>query len=174
VRSGRIEFYKDEDAFLKAGEELPLQKETFAETEYLADPDARERYPLRFVTKNSLYRVHSTHSNNPWMVELQDFKPKIFLSRMDAARRDISDGDPVMAFNGRGEVRGYAVIDPGCSEGTCIFEQGWWSRYLQGDSYNSVTYPWIKPLHEVYFVPGMWSPTTCWNECLVDVRRVQA
>ena len=32
----------------------------------------------------------------------------------------------------------------------------------------------IKPLHEVYFVPGVWSPTTCWNECLVDVRRVQA
>jgi len=174
VKSGRIELYKDEDAFLEADEQLPLQKETFAETEYRVDPEARERYPLRFLTKNSLYRVHSTHSNNPWMVELQDFKPKIFLSPGDAARRGISDGDAVVAENRRGSVRGVAVIDPGCREGNCVFEQGWWSRYLNGDSYNSVTYPWIKPLHEVYFVPGMWTPTTCWNECLVEVRRVQA
>jgi len=37
-----------------------------------------------------------------------------------------------------------------------------------------LTYPWIKPLHEIYFVPGIWSPTTVWNECLVDVRRMIA
>ncbi len=174
VRSGRIEFYKDEDAFLAADEALPLQKETFAETEYAADPTARTRFPLRFVTRNSLYRVHSTHSNNPWLLELQDSRPKVFLSARDAGRRGIEGGDRVEVYNERGRVRAFAVVDPRSHEGTCTFEEGWWSRYLDGDSYNSLTYPWIKPLHEVYFVPGIWSPTTCWNECLVDVRRVQA
>jgi nitrate reductase alpha subunit len=174
VRSGRIEFYKDEDAFLEAGETLPVQKATFEETEYAADATARTRFPLRFVTRNSLYRVHSTHSNNPWMMELQDSRPKVFLSAGDAERRRIRDGDEVEVHNDRGRVRGYAVVDPRSRDGTCTFEQGWWSRYLDGESYNSLTYPWIKPLHEVYFVPGMWSPTTCWNECLVDVRRVTA
>ena len=106
------------------------------------------------------------------MVELQDFRPKVFVSEPDAGRRGIRDGDRVEVVNGRGRVVGYAVVDPGVREGDCFFEQGWWARYLDGESYNSLTYPWVKPLHEIYFVPGMWTPTTCWNECLVDVRRV--
>lgn len=171
VRSGRIEFYKDEDLFLQTGEQLPVHKETFVDTEYAADPEARNKYKLRFVTKNSLYRVHSTHSNNVWMNELQGNKPKVFLNASDAKERGISSGDFVEIYNKRGKTRAYAVIDPGCRKGTLIFEQGWWARYLQNESYNSLTMPWIKPLHEIYFVPGIWSPTTAWNECLVDARR---
>lgn len=172
LRSGRIEFYKDEDLFLSEGEQLPVHKETFAETEYKVNPAARDKYRLRYVTKNSLYRVHSTHSNNSILLELQDNKPKVFLNRQDALERGIKDGDLVQIFNDRGKPRAHAVVDPGCSAGTAIFEEGWWSRYLGDEGYNSLTYPWTKPLHEIYFVPGMWSPTTVWNECLVDVRRM--
>jgi anaerobic selenocysteine-containing dehydrogenase len=99
---------------------------------------------------------------------------EVFLNAGDAATRGIKDGDLVQIHNDRGKTRAYAILDPGCSAGTAIFEEGWWSRYLAGEGYNSLTFPWIKPLHEVYFVPGMWSPTTVWNECLVDVRRMSA
>jgi anaerobic selenocysteine-containing dehydrogenase len=169
VRSGRIESYKDEDLFLHTGEQLPVHKDTFEDTEYKADPSARQRWRLRFVTKNSLYRVHSTHSNNPWLLELQDHKPKCYLNPDDARERNVHAGDLVQIENGRGRTRAFLVVDPGCQRGTCIFEQGWWARYLGNESFNSLTYPWVKPLHEIYFVPGIWSPTTCWNECLVDV-----
>lgn len=171
VKSGRIEFYKDEEEFLRAGETLPVFKETFAETEYAVDPGAREKYPLRFITRNSVYRVHSTHSNNVWLNELQNDKPKVFVSAADARSRGIDQGDRVEIFNGRGKVCGTAVVSPSGREGVLIFEQGWWSRYLDGKSYNSLTQPWIKETHEAYFVPGIWSPNTCWNECLVNVRR---
>ena len=174
LRSGRIEFYKDEDLFLKEGEQLPVHKETYAETEYKVNPAAREKYRFRFVTKNSLYRVHSTHSNNTILLELQDNKAKVFLNPNDAGKKEIKNGDLVQLYNDRGKTRAYAVLDPGCSAGTAIFEEGWWSRYLGDESYNSLTSPWIKPLHEIYFVPGIWSPTTVWNECLVDVRRMSA
>lgn len=174
LRSGRIEFYKDEDLFLQMGEQLPVHKETYTETEYRANPAARDKYRLRYVTKNSLYRVHSTHSNNRILLELQDNKPKVFLNAGDARQRGINEGDLVQIYNDRGKTQAYAILDPGCSQGTAIFEEGWWSRYLANESYNSLTYPWIKPLHEIYFVPGMWSPTTAWNECLVDVRRIPA
>jgi anaerobic selenocysteine-containing dehydrogenase len=130
-----------------------------------------EKYPLRFITRNSLYRVHSTHSNNTWLNELQNDKPKVFLNEEDARDRGIVEGNFVEIFNDRGKVSGYAVVSPSTRKGVLIFEQGWWSRYLRGESYNSLTMPWIKPTHEVYFVPGIWSPNTCWNECLVDVRR---
>jgi len=174
VKSGRIEFYKDEDLFLELGEQLPVSKETFVETEFKQDPASRDKYKLRFVTKNSLYRVHSTHSNNTWLNELQGNRPKIFLNPDDARQRGIADADLTEIYNNRGRTRAYAVLDPGCRKGTVYFEQGWWARYLQDESYNSLTMPWIKPLHEIYFVPGIWSPTTVWNECLVDARKVTA
>ncbi len=174
VKSGRIEFYKDEDLFLKLGEQLPVEKKTFVDTEYRLYPPAKEKYPLHFVTKNSLYRVHSTHSNNVWLNELQGNRPKVFLNPEDAAKRGIKDSDMTEIFNHRGQTRASAVLDPGCRQGTVFFEQGWWARYLDNQSYNSLTYPWINPLHEIYFVPGIWSPTSVWNECLVDVRKVQS
>ncbi|KAB2889907.1 MAG: molybdopterin-dependent oxidoreductase, partial [Desulfobulbaceae bacterium] len=172
LRSGRIEFYKDEDLFISTGEQLPVHKESYIDTEYKANPKARELYRLRYVTKNSLYRVHSTHSNNNILLELQDNKAKVFLNAGDAEQRGIRNGDLVQIHNDRGRTRAWAILDPGCSAGTAIFEEGWWSRYLAGEGYNTLTFPWIKPLHEIYFVPGMWSPTTVWNECLVDVRRI--
>ena len=173
VKSGRIEFYKDEDVFLQLGEQLPVHKETFVDTEYKQDPAAREKFKLRYITRNSLYRTHSTGSNNTWLNELQGDKAKVFLNIKDAKDRSIEEGDLVEIFNNRGKTYGYAVLDPGGYEGALIFEQGWWSRYLKGSSYNSLIYPWIKPTHEIYFAPGTWSPSTCWNECLVDVRRAE-
>lgn len=172
VKSGRIEFYKDEDIMLELGEALPVHKPPFEESEYALNPQIRDKYEFSFITRNALYRVHSTHSNNIWMNELQDGRPRVWLNPQDAAAKGIEEGDLVEVYNDRGKVTGYALLDPGIGAKMVIFEQGWWSRYLRGDSYNALTYPFIKPTHEVYFVPGMWAPNTAWNECLVDVRKV--
>ncbi|WP_338818018.1 Perchlorate reductase subunit alpha [Moorella thermoacetica] len=171
VKSGRIEFYKDEDAFIALGETLPVHKPPFEDSEYALNPEIKGKYHFAYITRNSLYRVHSTHSNNLWMNELQDNKPKVFLNPQDAAAKGIKEGDLVEVYNDRGRVRGYAALDPGLGRKIVVFEQGWWSRYLDGDSYNSLTYPFIKPTHEVYFVPGIWAPNTAWNEALCDVRK---
>lgn len=172
VKSGRIEFYKDEDTFLQMGEALPVHKPPFEESEYVLNPKAKEKYTFTYITRNAIYRVHSTHSNNVWMNELQDGKPRVWLNPQDADEKGIKEGDPVEIYNDRGKLTVYAVIDPGVGRKVAVFEEGWWSRYLQGESYNSLTYPFIKPTHEVYFVPGIWAPNTAWNECLCDVRKV--
>ncbi|WP_062285328.1 molybdopterin-dependent oxidoreductase [Neomoorella mulderi] len=171
VKSGRIEFYKEEDTFMQLGETLPVHKPPFVESEYALNPGTKGKYQFAFITRNSLYRIHSNHSNNIWMNELQDNRPKVFLNPEDAAEKGIKEGDLVEVYNDRGKVRGYAVLDPGQGRKIIVFEQGWWSRYLKGDSYNSLTYPFIKPTHEVYFVPGIWAPNTAWNEALCDVRK---
>lgn len=172
VKSGRIEFYKDEDIFLQAGEALPVHKPPFEESEYALNPQVREKYTFSYITRNAIYRVHSTHSNNIWMNELQEGKPYVWLSPTDASEKGIKDGDEVEIFNDRGKITVFAIVDPGVGRKVAVFEEGWWSRYLKGASYNSLTYPFIKPTHEVYFVPGMWAPNTAWNECLCDVRKV--
>ncbi|KJR48285.1 Respiratory nitrate reductase alpha chain [Desulfosporosinus sp. I2] len=172
VKSGRIELYKDEDIMQQLGEALPVHKPPFEESEYALNPLNKEKYQFSYVTRNAIYRVHSTHSNNIWMNELQEGKPRVWLSPEDGKEKGINEGDLVEIFNDRGKVTAYAIIDPGVGHKQAVFEQGWWSRYLKGESYNSLTYPFIKPTHELYFVPGMWSPNTAWNECLCDVRKV--
>lgn len=171
VKSGRMEFYKDEDMFLKLGESLPVHKPPFEETEYQLNPKARELYPFTYVTRNSIHRVHSTHANNEMMRELQDDSAKVYLNPEDAAKKGIAAGDMVEVFNDRGKLLAEAVLDPGIRTQMCIFEEGWWSRYTHGTSYNTLIYPWINPIHEVYFVSQMWAPNTAWNECLVDYRK---
>ncbi|MDR1082633.1 MAG: molybdopterin-dependent oxidoreductase [Coriobacteriales bacterium] len=170
VKSGRIEFYKDEDTFIKLGEALPVHKPPFEESEYALDPTIRDRYTFAYLSRNSIHRVHSTHSNNRTLLELQNEKPKAFINPTIAAEKNIEAGDEVEVYNDRGSVTGFAVLDPGIRSNVVIFEEGWWSAYT-GNSYNTLIYPHIKPTHEVYFVPQMWSPNTNWNECLCDVRK---
>ena len=171
VKSGRIEFYKDEDTFIKLGECLPVHKPPFEETEYVLNPEAREKYKFSYVTRNSVHRVHSTHSNNEMMRELQDDTAKVWLNPGDAEAKGIKAGDMVEVYNDRGKLLAEAVLDPGVKTMMCVFEEGWWSRYTHGTSYNTLIYPFINPIHEVYFVSQMWAPNTSWNECLVDYRK---
>lgn len=171
VKSGRMEFYKDEDMFLKLGEQLPVHKPPYEDTEYALDPTAREKYQFSYITRNSIHRVHSTHSNNLMLRELQDDSAKVWLNPADAAEKGIAEGDLVEVYNARGTLLAEAVLDPGLKRKMCIFEEGWWSRYTKGTSYNTLIHPFINPIHEVYFVSQMWAPNTAWNECLVDVRK---
>ncbi|OGW41497.1 MAG: molybdopterin oxidoreductase [Nitrospirae bacterium GWD2_57_9] len=171
VKSGRIEFYKDEDVFIHTGETLPRHKDPFTDTENRRAGGRKGTYQLALITRNALYRVHSTHSNNITLLELQDLKPKVWLNPDAARQRGIREGDHVEAFNDRGRVYGYAVLDPGLHRQVAVFEEGWWSRYLQGTSYNTLTYPWIKAAHLIYFTPGIWEPTTAWNETACEVRK---
>ncbi len=172
VKSGRIEFYKDEDVFVDTGETLPLHKDPFADTEN-RKTGIKDKYKLALITRNALYRVHSTHSNNITLLELQDFKPKVWINPKAAAERGIKEGDLVEAYNDRGKVYGYAVLDPGLHYHVAVFEEGWWSKYLMGTSYNTLTFPWIKAAHVIYFVPGVWEPTTAWNETACEVKKAE-
>lgn len=171
VKSGRMEFYKDEDTFLKLGEALPVHKPPFEDTEYALNPAAREKYQFAYITRNSIHRVHSTHSNNLMLRELQDDSAKVWLNPDAAAAKGIAEGDLVEVYNDRGRLLAEAILDPGLKEKMCVFDEGWWSRYTHGTSYNTLIHPFINPIHEVYFVSQMWAPNTCWNECLVDVRK---
>jgi anaerobic selenocysteine-containing dehydrogenase len=173
VKSGRIEFYKDEDCFLELGEALPVHKPPFEESEYALDASIRERYRFAYLTRNSIHRVHSTHANNAIMLELQGQHPRLIVNPADAAAKGVQEGADVECYNDRGRLLCKAVLDPGVQAGSVIFEQGWWEGQA-GGSYNSLIYPHIKPTHEIYFVPQMWSPNTNWNECLVDFRKAGA
>jgi len=170
VKSGRMEIFKEDSMFQMQGEQLPLFKPLFEDTEYALDPSAREKYPFIYLTRNSIYRIHSNYSSNPIMLELQDNMPHVWMHPDDAKAKGLEEGSHVTVFNNHGEVDGKLVYEPGLYPGQVIFEMGWWARYTNWNSYNSLIYPFVNPVHEQYAIASVWNPVLAFNECVCDVK----
>lgn len=167
VPTGRIEFYKDDAAFIAAGETVPA---------YLAphDPTVQDpaAYPLRFLTPHSKWRIHSTYANSAWMAEIHGDRAQLFMSPADAEARGISDDDAVEVFNDRGSLVAQAVVDEAYKPGSVTLYEGWWpDQFARGKGVNELTSSAVNPIHEVHFVANMWSPSTGWKDCICEVRR---
>lgn len=167
LKTGRMEFYKEEDAFTKLGENLPVYKAGFSHL-----PDEDQKLPFCIMTPHSKWRVHSTHSNNPVLLNLNR-KPVIEIHPIDAAARGIHDGDEVEVFNNNGSYRLWALVTEGIKPGVLCTDHAWWHRYLAEGKYHSVhTHQKIKPTHENYYLPAVYAPGQHWKDTRVDVRKV--
>jgi anaerobic selenocysteine-containing dehydrogenase len=168
VKTGRMEFYKEEEVFRKLGEELPVFKPAFS---HLSEEE--QAYPLSIVTPHSKWRVHSTHSNNPLLLNLNR-KPVVEINPVDAAARGIEDGDLVEIFNNFGSYRLWALVTEGIKPGVLCVDHAWWDRFLAGGKYHSVhTHQRVKPTHENYYLPAVYAPGQHWKDTRVDIRKVK-
>jgi anaerobic selenocysteine-containing dehydrogenase len=170
VKTGRMEFYKEEDRFLEHGVQVPVYKPPFE-----ADGAGAERgkYPLVLLSPHERWRVHSTYSNQPWLLEINGGRAEVSLHPTDAATRGIERGDLVEIYNGRGATQCWARVTDQVRPGTVSLYEGWWKRYFaKGGGVNELTADLINPIHEIYFLPNVWSPVTPWKEALCDVRKV--
>jgi anaerobic selenocysteine-containing dehydrogenase len=163
----RIELYKEEDRFLELGEQVVTHKDPFDDGVHDA-----AGYPLRLLSPHSKWRIHSTYSNNAWLEEIHGGRPQVLIHPDDARTRGISDGDEIEVFNSRGRLRAWAHVHDSAGPGTATLPEGWWSRYfLEGKGVNELTSSAINPIHEVWYVPNMWAPSTGWKDCRCEVRR---
>ena len=168
VPTGRIEFYKDEDQFLAAGEQVPTYKPPFDDA---ANPP--DQYPLRLLTPHSKWRIHSSYGNNPWMEEIHGGKPPVLIHPDDADSRGIADGDLIEVANTRGRVVAWAHVTESAKPGSVTLHEGWWPRtFKAGKGVNELTSSAVNPIHEVHYVPNMWAPSTGWKDCNCQVRKV--
>lgn len=128
--------------------------------------------PLCVVTPHSKWRVHSTHSNNPVLLNLNR-KAVVEINPTDADARGIRDGDIVEIFNHFGSFRLWALVTETIKPGVLCIDHGWWDRYLAEGKYHSVhTHQKIKPTHENYYLPAVYAPGQHWKDTRVDVRKV--
>jgi anaerobic dimethyl sulfoxide reductase subunit A len=94
-------------------------------------PSVVKKYPLQAIGHHTLARVHSTHANNDWLQEA--FPQRIFINPIDAAARDIHDGDLVHVWNERGELVIPARVTPRILPGVVDIPQGaWWKPDANG------------------------------------------
>ena len=167
LKTGRMEFYKEEDVFQKLGETVPIYRPSF---EHLPQED--QRLPFAIVTPHSKWRVHSTHSNNTALLNLNR-GAVVEINPRDAAKKGIRDGDPVELFNNNGSYRLWALVTEGIKPGVLCVDHGWWDRYLGSGKYHSVhTHQKVKPTHENYYLPAVYAPGQHWKDTRVDIRRV--
>ena len=46
-------------------------------------------------------------------------------------------------------------------------------RYFKkGKGVNELTPDLVNPIHEIFFLPNVWSPNSAWKETLCEVRKV--
>lgn len=167
LKTGRMEFYKEEEVFRRIGEELPIYKPAFSHL-----PAEDRILPLSIVTPHSKWRVHSTHSNNRVLLNLNR-GAVVEINPIDAAQRGIKDGQMVEIFNNNGSYRLWALVTETIKPGVLCVDHGWWDRYLAAGKYHSVhTHQKVKPTHENYYLPAVYAPGQHWKDTRVDVRPV--
>jgi len=120
--SGKIEIYSEQIARLNLAD-LPPVPEYLPTWEGQEDPLAR-RYPLQLITPHSKRRANSVFDRVPWLRELEP--QALTINPRDARQRDISDGDMIDVFNGRGRTRVPARISSRIMPGVVSLEQGAW------------------------------------------------
>lgn len=90
-----------------------------------------ERYPLSLVTPVSAYRQHACLDANP---QLRDecYRHAIWMSPVDAKKRDLRDGDAARAYNEFGEVHMPVYVTSRMMPGTAaVFHGAWYTPKVE-------------------------------------------
>jgi anaerobic dimethyl sulfoxide reductase subunit A len=151
-------------------EEGALPDEAIPAQQEIASGKERPRndvYPLQAIGHHTLARVHSTHANNDWLQEA--FPQRIFINPIDAAARDIHDGDLVRVWNDRGELVIPARVTPRILPGVVDIPQGaWWKPDSNGVDRGGC----INVLTSHRWTPLAFA--TAQHTIMVQVERLQA
>jgi len=120
--SGRIELVSDEAAERWGVDRLPDYREP---DESIRRAGEDPPYPLYLMSPNTKNRIHSQFGNLR-MIRRVDPGPAVHVHPDDADARGIVAGALVRVFNGRGEFRLPARLDPGLKPGCVSVTNGWW------------------------------------------------
>lgn len=160
--TGRIEFYTED--WKQFGQELPIYVEPL---EGHDSPQAK-KYPLSFISSHSRFSANSTHSNLPWIKDIDPI-PLLEMNPRDAQARGIQDGDRVAVFNDRGNCTLKAKLTEGIMPGVVNICQKWWLQHFQQGHYGDLTHCTPNPLQE-YVSETNYAPF----DILVEVKKVHA
>ncbi len=111
--------------------------------EFIAPEESRhmplaKRFPLELLARKADNFLNSTFVNLPGLQKMER-QHELELSRTDAARRGIKDGDRVRVFNERGEIILTARVDGAVSDGVVGAKLGWAKMAADGVNINVLT-----------------------------------
>ncbi|MDG5776996.1 molybdopterin-dependent oxidoreductase [Haloarculaceae archaeon H-GB1-1] len=141
TETGRLELYDDAPP-VESGpgldEEVSLELPKPLEARTDDDYEKSDKYPLVFMQKHGVFRIHSQYEMNSWVREVNT-EPQLDINPKDAKTRGIDDGDYVRVHNDKGEMVVKAKYNDGIKPGLINTDQGWWDRdYVRGH-HNDLT-----------------------------------
>jgi molybdopterin-containing oxidoreductase family molybdopterin binding subunit len=158
--TGRIEFYVE--SLKQFGQELSVYIEP---VESVRSEKARS-YPLSLLSTHPSNRVHSTLAIVPGLLENVP-KPTLQINPVDAEPRNIGDGDVVLVFNDRGQLKVNAELSNGIKPGIVNITEGWWpDQYIEGHL-NQLTHDMINPVQQ-----HILQANAAFYDVLVEVEKV--
>ena len=121
--SGRIELFSTKLWHAPLKDFIPPIPRYVAPPEGPEDPLTR-RYPLQLSGWHTKARSHTVHDNNPRLRKLDP--QQLWIHPEDAAARGIQDGDLVLIYNDRGQIKVPAKITDRVAKGVTALSQGAW------------------------------------------------
>lgn len=134
--SGRIEVYSDRLAAMaekwtfgvfrpeQPGDKLTALPEHVDTWEGALAARESDEHPFQVIGHHYKARTHSSYGNVDWLKEAH--RQQVWLNVLDAARKDIENGDEVFVYNDRGTVRLEAKVTERIAPGVISIPQGAW------------------------------------------------
>jgi anaerobic selenocysteine-containing dehydrogenase len=126
------------------------------------NPAQAKLYSLNIISPKSHGFLNSCYANEPHKIKGQG-EQFVMISPADAKHRNISEGDPVRVYNGRGDFTGVARVTDDVNPGIVVATLGYWRSLNRTDgSVNSISsQEW-----------GGLGRSPSFNDNLVEVSRV--
>jgi len=174
--TGRQQFYVDHSYFIQLGEEIPI----YRPPEYDPLPDGSPA-PIKLHTPHERWGTHSTFRDQDLLLRLQRYRAVVSMSKKDAEKRGIKDGDLVRVYNVYGELVAPARVAPTVKPGEVwiangaemiTFVKGWYNSVtpIRPKPTQAIVYPEEPdpPFYHLRFGWNLWGVTG--NECDTSVE----
>ena len=126
--SGKIELFSESAKEKWGVAELP----TYERLEE-GQKNKKPEFPLSLMSPNTKNRIHSQFGNLE-CIKVLDPKPILWMSPKDARDRQVKEGEAVLVYNSRGEIKIIVGFDYSIRPGNVVMVNGYWNS--EGGSPN--------------------------------------
>ncbi len=168
----RAQFYVDHPWFIEADEHLPRHKEP---------PHMGGDRPFALTSGHSRWTVHSVSMGNRHLLGTHRGRPLVVMSKPDAERLGVRDGDEVRVTNDHGAFEAMSRVTARVRPGQLVVYNGFEPHMFPGwEGANEVEPGMVKWLHLVgryghlRYLPFGWQPVPADRAVFVDVERQEA
>lgn len=166
TKSGKIEIFSEKVYRTEFKEFVPAIPRYVPPVEGPQDP-LTEKYPLQLTGWHTKRRCHSIHDNNQTMHKIDP--QMLWMNPVDAAARNLQDGDLAEVFNDRGRIRMPVRVTDRIMPGVTAISQGAWYRPDENGTDTAGSINVLTSLHPTPYARGNGQHTN-----LVEVTREES